>query len=39
MKPKRTKYTPEFKREVLAMVEEGQRRVAPSERDLGITPG
>ena len=39
MKPKRKKYTPEFKREVLAMVAEGQRRVAQIERDLGITSG
>ena len=39
MKPSRKKYTPEFKREVLAMVAEGQRSVAQIERDLGITPG
>ena len=39
MKQKRKKYTPEFKREVLAMVAEGQRSVAQIERDLGITSG
>lgn len=39
MKQKRKKYRPEFKREVLAMVAEGQRSVAQIERDLGITSG
>ena len=39
MRQRRKKYTPEFKREVLAMVEEGQRSVAQIERDLGITLG
>lgn len=39
MKQKRKKYTPEFKRDVLAMVAEGQRSVAEIERDLGITTG
>jgi len=33
------KYTEEFKREVLAMVAEGQRSVAQLERELGITSG
>ncbi len=39
MKQSRKKYTPEFKREVLAMVAEGERSVADIERDLGITTG
>ncbi|MGQ9890164.1 MAG: transposase [Aggregatilineales bacterium] len=33
------KYTEEFKREVLAMVAEGQRSVAQLERELGISSG
>lgn len=33
------KYTDDFKRDVLALVAEGNRSVAQMERDLDITPG
>jgi transposase len=36
---KQRQYTDEFKREVLAMVERGDKGIAQLERDLGITPG